>query len=255
MNKIRQFFTWFSKQKFVLKVTIGCSGLILLCCLCTATISIVSPSTPTPEPQDTSIVKIESTPIISPTEKPARQETNTPADTQLPSDTPAPTETSTPTPPAATQTAIAIMGSKTSIAATRFASQTAVAANATSTRQALNAQRTKSAEITATYQEKISQYERVNIQDIVSYPGTYEGKNVIIRAEVYDIGADGSDIVLWLFSYAASDFMQAYMVEALTPQSGVKEGNTYNIYGTVKSCFAFYTLEGYCLEDAFIPKK
>ena len=49
MQTIRQFPSWFSKQKPSGKLFIGCSGLFVLFCLCVILVDL-SPSTPMPAP-------------------------------------------------------------------------------------------------------------------------------------------------------------------------------------------------------------
>lgn len=178
--------------------------------------------------------------------------------TQTATATNTPTQTAQP----ATQTAVALAAVQTSQSAYRTstrqaieAQQTAKARAATSTRDALLAQRTQAAGSTATYQALIGQYQRVNIQDIVSYPGSYEGQKIIVRAEVNEIRDSGAEVTLWLYSWAGSGFITAYLKTPLTPDSGVREGYTYNVYGTVATCpaFVFYDLDGYCLDESFIP--
>lgn len=46
MQTIQQIPSWFSKQKLSGKVTIGCAGLFMLCCLCSVPVAILSPSQP-----------------------------------------------------------------------------------------------------------------------------------------------------------------------------------------------------------------
>lgn len=54
METVQQSSTWFSKQGLFVKVAIGCSGLFVLCCLCSIPIAIFSPAAPTPTPVPTS---------------------------------------------------------------------------------------------------------------------------------------------------------------------------------------------------------
>ena len=89
MQAIKQFSTWFSKQKLIAKLAIGVSSGILLCCLCSIPIAILSPSTSTPEARNTSVANVQETQI--PTQVEESKETATPA----PTDTPAPTSTPT----------------------------------------------------------------------------------------------------------------------------------------------------------------
>jgi len=96
MQAIQKFTTWFSKQKFFGKAAIGCSGLIILLCLCSVPVAILSPSTPTPEISNTSVANVESTSEPAPTEKPADVATIAPTDTPFPTETPLPTETQNP---------------------------------------------------------------------------------------------------------------------------------------------------------------
>ena len=79
MQTIRQFPSWFAKQKLIGKLAILCAGLLLLYCMCSVPIAIFSPSTPTPEVTKTTVA------TIAPTE------TNVP--TMAPSNTPQPTAT------------------------------------------------------------------------------------------------------------------------------------------------------------------
>lgn len=91
MQAIQKFSTWFSKQKLVGKLAIGCSGLFVLLCLCSVPIAIFSPSTPTP------LANTESTlPPASSTEKPVDVATVAPTNTPVPTSTPLPTETPDP---------------------------------------------------------------------------------------------------------------------------------------------------------------
>ena len=101
MQKIQQFFTWFSKQKLSGKIFIGCSGIFLLLCLCSVPMAILSPSTPTQESADVSalqtaaveaaIVSINQTATASvPTNSPEPTITPAPTETPIPTNTPDP---------------------------------------------------------------------------------------------------------------------------------------------------------------------
>lgn len=120
MQTIRQFPSWFSKQKLSGKLAIGCAGFFMLCCVCSVPVAILSPSTPTPKPENTSIDEIVSTPIAEVISSPTATDTTTPTNTPqvvptetavatvsptktitptiAPSNTPAPTPTLQPTP-------------------------------------------------------------------------------------------------------------------------------------------------------------
>jgi hypothetical protein len=96
MEADRKNSTWFSKQKLFVKVAIACSGLVILCCLCSIPITIFNPSTSVPEASNTLIVEIEPSPIIVQTEKPTEVPTIAPTNTPKPTSTPSPS-TVTPT--------------------------------------------------------------------------------------------------------------------------------------------------------------
>ncbi len=103
MQTIRQFPSWFSKQKFSGKVAIGCAGLFMLCCLCSVPMAILNPATPTPEITKTVVVEVSSSPISEsaiPTETVVAVvlPTETIIPTIAPSNTLAPTPTLQPTP-------------------------------------------------------------------------------------------------------------------------------------------------------------
>ncbi len=66
MQTIQQFPSWFSKQKLSGKVAIGCSGIFMLCCLCSVPYAILSPATPTSTPVPTSTPIPTSTPTSIP---------------------------------------------------------------------------------------------------------------------------------------------------------------------------------------------
>ena len=194
------------------------------------------------------------------TRTPAPSATSTPTHTRTPTATATTIPTETPHPGTLTAQALSSLqtaesAQKTATRQAIQASQTALARVATTTREFLNAQRTQSARSTATYQALLAQFERVNIQDIVSYPGSFAGQKIIVRAEVYEIGDSGREVTLWLYSWAGSGFTTAFMRVPLSPESGVLEGYTYNVYGIVADCpiFTFYDLDGYCINDAFIP--
>jgi hypothetical protein len=93
MQTVQQISTWFSKQKLIAKVAIGCSSLFMLCCICSVPIAILSPSTPTPNANNTSVAEVVSTPAIVQTEKPTGIPTIAPTDIPLPTDTPLPPPT------------------------------------------------------------------------------------------------------------------------------------------------------------------
>jgi len=42
MQTVHQISAWFSKQKFIAKMAIGCSSLFMLCCICSVPIAILS---------------------------------------------------------------------------------------------------------------------------------------------------------------------------------------------------------------------
>ena len=44
MQTVKNFSAWFSKQKLFGKVAIGCSGLLILCCVCSIPVAILNPS-------------------------------------------------------------------------------------------------------------------------------------------------------------------------------------------------------------------
>jgi hypothetical protein len=93
MQTIKQFSSWFSKQKLFAKLAIGVSSGILLCCLCSIPIAILSPSTPTPAINNTSVANVEST---KPIDVATDVATLAPTDTPVPTSTPLPTETPNP---------------------------------------------------------------------------------------------------------------------------------------------------------------
>jgi hypothetical protein len=93
MQAIQQFPTWFSKQKLIGKLTIGCGGLFLLLCVCSSLTAVFRPSTPTPETADVASIQTAAfetalAGLIQPTIA------NTPASTE---------PTQTPLPPTATE--------------------------------------------------------------------------------------------------------------------------------------------------------
>jgi hypothetical protein len=262
MNKIQQFFSWFSKQKIVVKAAIGCSGIILLCCLCTVTISIISPSTPTPESQNTSVANVISTPTIPQAEKTADNATKlptdspAPTDTSAPTNTPAPTETETPTLPPATQTAVAIAVSKTSAAATRYTSQTVVAANttataaqrssnitatassvaATKTQQSANAQATKDAKAaTATY---LAEFTYINYRELRDYADQHIGEKVCVRGRVFNILPPD---VLQMYFAGTYDALYVEFADSFT---GIYENDAITVCGTVFGSYSFQNAMG-----------
>jgi hypothetical protein len=92
---MQQFSTWFSKQKTIGKLAIGCGSLFLLLCLCSIPVAIFSPSTPTSETADVSSVQTAAfeTALVG-----INQTTvaNVPTNTAEPTNTPASTETAIP---------------------------------------------------------------------------------------------------------------------------------------------------------------
>lgn len=96
MQTVQNFSAWFSKQKIFGKVAIGCSGLFILCCLCSVPVAILNPSSPTPTINNTSVASVESTVPPASTEKPVDIATLAPTDTAVPTSTPLPTETPNP---------------------------------------------------------------------------------------------------------------------------------------------------------------
>jgi hypothetical protein len=262
MNKIQQFFSWFSKQKFVVKGAIGCSVLLFLCCVCGGTISVLSPSTPTPKAQDTNIATVVSTPSVSQGEIPASTATNIPLDTPTssttpaPTVTPAPTETETPMPPPATQTAIAIAISKTSVAATKYASQTLVAANTTATaiqrannitatafsvaaaktQQAAYVQATKDAKAaTATY---LAQYTFIEYRELRDYADQHADEKVCVRGRVFNIVPPD---VLQMYFAGTYDALYVEFADSFT---SIYENDTITVCGTVYGNYSFQNAMG-----------
>lgn len=96
METANQSSNWFSKQNLFVKVAIGCSGLFVLCCLCSIPIAIFSSSTSSPKASNTPIIEIEPSPIIAQTEKPTEVLTIALTNTPKPTSTPSPS-TATPT--------------------------------------------------------------------------------------------------------------------------------------------------------------
>lgn len=99
MKTVQKTATWFSKQGLFGKVAIGCSGLFVLCCLCSIPIAILNPSTPTPKATGVSSVQTPAIETVIVEIRPsatANSPTNTPVPI-LPTETPRPTETATPT--------------------------------------------------------------------------------------------------------------------------------------------------------------
>lgn len=96
METANQSSNWFSKQNLFVKVAIGCSGLFVLCCLCSIPIAIFSLSTSSPKASNTPIIEIEPSPIIAQTEKPTEVPTIALTNTPKPTSTPSPS-TATPT--------------------------------------------------------------------------------------------------------------------------------------------------------------
>ena len=98
MQTIRQFPSWFSKQKPSGKLAIGCAGLVLLCCVCGIPITVFSPSTPTPEVTVTATAEISPSPIVEPATPTETELTEViPAETIAATVTNVPTETNLPT--------------------------------------------------------------------------------------------------------------------------------------------------------------
>ena len=64
MQSIRQFPSWFGRQKLSGKLAIGCAGLFLLCCICSVPVAILSPSTSTPDSTETAVADISPSPTI-----------------------------------------------------------------------------------------------------------------------------------------------------------------------------------------------
>jgi len=88
METVQQSSTWFTKQGLFVKVAIGCSGLFMLCCLCSIPIAIFSSSTSAPKVSNTSVAEIEPSPIIAQTEKPTEVSTIVLTNTPKPTNTP-----------------------------------------------------------------------------------------------------------------------------------------------------------------------
>jgi hypothetical protein len=132
------------------------------------------------------------------------------------------------------------------------ATKAAVAATATAKAVA------KAVKLTATAEriDFLRQYERVNIQDFVSYPSDFVGKKIVIMAEIDEIEGSGSGqtVTLWLYSWAGNGFTTAWFDPPLTMESGAREGYKYAVYGEPGYCPAgiWYDLDGICLMDAFI---
>ncbi|MBT3313357.1 MAG: hypothetical protein HN390_01970 [Anaerolineae bacterium] len=87
MKTVQQSSAWFSKQNLLVKTAIGCSGLFMICCLCSVPVAILIPSTPTPETSTTPVAQIETSPPITQTETPIEiplSATNTPEPTYAP---------------------------------------------------------------------------------------------------------------------------------------------------------------------------
>jgi hypothetical protein len=101
MQAIKRFSTWFLNQSLIVKLAIGVSSGILLCCLCSIPLAIFSPSNPTQAANDTSAANVESTLPPTSTDKPVDIATLAPIDTPVPTSTPLPTET-----PLSTETAM-----------------------------------------------------------------------------------------------------------------------------------------------------
>lgn len=83
MQTIQQFISWFSRQKSIGKLAIGCVGFILLCCICAIPVLILSPSSPTTKIEKTDVaVEAVATPTTSEavalSETPYSVSTNTP---------------------------------------------------------------------------------------------------------------------------------------------------------------------------------
>ncbi len=57
MKTVQQFPAWFAKQKLSGKLFIGCSGLVMLLCLCGLPIAVLSPPTQTPETMNVSSIQ------------------------------------------------------------------------------------------------------------------------------------------------------------------------------------------------------
>jgi hypothetical protein len=85
MQTVQNFSAWFSKQKLFGKVAIGCSGLFILCCLCSVPVAILNPSTPTPQVSNPSVAEVQATPLAGETQMPTNiPVTDTPVPTAIP---------------------------------------------------------------------------------------------------------------------------------------------------------------------------
>lgn len=93
MQTTQRFANWFSKQGIVGKVTVGCSSLFVLCCLCSVPIAILSPSTPIPEVTNVAITETASSHTPVQTETPTGISTATLTPPLIPTDTSTPTHT------------------------------------------------------------------------------------------------------------------------------------------------------------------
>jgi len=99
MQTIQKFSTWYSKQKLIGKLSIGCLGLVIFCCLCSVPVSILNPSTPTPKANIPSVAEVQSTPVAGAAEIPTSiPVTNTPAPIDTPTPLPAGESRSNPIP-------------------------------------------------------------------------------------------------------------------------------------------------------------
>ncbi len=102
MQTIKQFPSWFSKQKLSGKLAIGCAGLFILFCLCSIPLAILSPSTPTPEiaePVSLNVASLQTAAFETAMAGINQTATaNAPTNTPGPTNTPAPTDTPLPPP-------------------------------------------------------------------------------------------------------------------------------------------------------------
>ena len=98
METIQSSIKWFARQGIFTKLSVGCLGLMMLCCLCTVPAAILRPSIPTPSANSTSIVNVAPTSIATQSKNETISPTDTHQPTDMPTDMPAATQTAEPTP-------------------------------------------------------------------------------------------------------------------------------------------------------------
>lgn len=198
-------------------------------------------ATPSETPNPTSTITPSSTP--EPTSTSTATNTPRPTKTPSPTNTPRPTNTSTSTPlPPEVQTATAESLVKT---------QKIV--DATATRVALENRRTATAEAKSAWATETSQYYRIDVRELITYPKRHIGEKVILRGRIFNVVSDYR-IQVW-----ADWTYEAVVVDLRSPLSGVYQDDLIHVYGTIAGVDCFENAYGaeICqpiLEDAFYEK-